>query len=134
MTAYKLLLATKVKRVYALVRAEPGKEQQRLEKAWEKHLPLFASTMKRDGRIIAVNGDITAGSSLGLNHYVLDLLRREVNIVLALAADINLTRPAVKLVATNIQAPLDLAELATSFDELERFVSGLSPPAQRALM
>lgn len=79
--------------------------------------------LRKDKRIIAVRGDITAGPTLGIDRATLDVLKRDVHIVLALAADINLTRPAIKLVATNIQAPLDLATLASTFAHLERFVS-----------
>ena len=77
---FQLLKDTKIKRVYALVRAEPGKEQERLEKCWATYAPLSAGSMKLDKRIVAVRGDITAGPLLGMEPEVVETLRQEVRL------------------------------------------------------
>jgi thioester reductase-like protein len=74
-----LLKKTRIKRIYALVRCEPGREQERLEKCWATHAPLSAGSMKLDKRIVAVRGDITAGPLLGMDPEIVEKLQREVS-------------------------------------------------------
>ena len=62
------------------MRAEPGKEQERLEKCWATYAPLSAGSMKLDERIAAVRGDITAGPLLGMEPEVVETLRQEVQL------------------------------------------------------
>lgn len=130
--AYKLLKDTKVKRIYALVRTEYGQcPQERLEKCWAQHIPLSAGQMKLDKRVIAVRGDITAGSLLGIDKDIVDVLRSSVEIVLHFSADINLKKSAKQLAETNVLGTLAVAELLTSFSKLERFVRVRRPGAER---
>lgn len=126
-TAYMLLKKTNVRRVYALVRAEPGRAQERLEECLRTYAPTVAEAMIRDGRIVAVRGDITAGPLLGMDEKTVEHLRAECHVVLNMSADINLTKRASVLARTNVLGALAIAELATSFRKLERFVGCALP-------
>ena len=81
----KLLRAAKVRRIYALVRADLGKEQERLEGCWSTFAPLSAAFMKAEKRVVAIRGDITAGPNLGMSDEMVEKLKREVSIVLNLS-------------------------------------------------
>lgn len=85
MLVNKLLRATKVRRIYALVRADPGKEQERLEGCWSTFAPLSAAFMKAEKRVFAIRGDITAGPNLGMSDEMVEKLKREVSIVMNLS-------------------------------------------------
>lgn len=119
---HKLLKDTKIKRIYALVRSEPGKEQERLHGCWDTYAPLSAAFMKAQKRVVAIRGDITAGPSLGMSEEQVEMLRRECTIVINLSAEINLAAKAKDLVNTNILGALAVAGLANTFPRLERFV------------
>ena len=54
----KLLRAAKVRRIYALVRADPGKEQERLEGCWSTFVPLSAAFMKAEKRVVAIDARV----------------------------------------------------------------------------
>lgn len=120
--AEKLLRCTRVKRIYGLVRAKPGQEQQRLHETWLECAPNVAQRMIADGRVVAVNGDIAAGPLLGMDEATAQRIRDEAHIVMSLAADISLGKKAKDLAATNIYGVLAVAELARSCSKLERFV------------
>lgn len=123
-SAWKLLKDTKVKRIFALTRVQDGQcPQERLEKCWAQHIPLSARSMKLDSRVVAIPGDITAGPLLGMDERTVDMLRETVDIVLHFSADINLKKTAKQLAETNVLGTLAVAELLTSFQRLERFVS-----------
>ena len=117
----KLLRVAKIRRAYALVRAAPGRGQARLEQCWRQHLPFSYEAMKSSGRIYALEGDVTA-PHFNLSVAQREMLKREVSIVIHMAADISLVKKYSQLVPTNIQAVLALADFAESFDHLDRFV------------
>ena len=121
--AHKMLQFSKVERIYGLVRAPPGEEQKRLHETWKTFVPLSAQRMIDDGRVIAINGDITGGPLLGMDEAVVQRLREEVHIVMSIGAEINLGKKAKDLAATNIFGGLAVAALAASCRKLERFVS-----------
>lgn len=129
----KLLKDTKVERIYALVRADPGKEQERLEGCWSTFAPLSAAWMKSQKRVVAIRGDITAGPRLGMSEDTIEMLRRECTIVINLSAEINLAAKAADLVYTNVLGALAVADLASTFPRLERFVSIPSSSPKRYL-
>jgi thioester reductase-like protein len=128
--AHKILTCTNVKRVYGLVRAPPGEEQKRLHETWRTFVPLSAQRMIDDGRVIAINGDITRGPLLGMDEAMAQRLREEAHIVMSIGAEINLGKKAKDLAATNIFGGLAVAALAASCPKLERFVSVLAPQGE----
>jgi fatty acyl-CoA reductase len=125
---HKLLRSTKIRRIYALVRTEPGSDpQERLEGIWSTFAPLSAAFMKAEKRVIAIRGDITAGPNLGMTDEMVEKLKRECSIVMNLSADINLAAKAAQLVHTNILGALAVADLASRMPQLKRFVGRSQP-------
>ena len=80
--------------------------------------------MKASGRVVALNGDITA-PQLGLSDDDLATLQGEVQLVIHMSADINLRKSVTQLAETNILGALAVAEVATHLPGLERYVRPL---------
>ncbi|KAF7590723.1 hypothetical protein BBP40_002514 [Aspergillus hancockii] len=72
-------------------------------------------------KIVFLVGDITR-SDFGLQQAEIDLLRREVTVIFHAAADIALNSDLIDAVERNCLPTLRLAQMATSFGKLLRFV------------
>ena len=117
----KLLRTTKVRRIYALVRAPAGHAQKRLENCWARHLPFACQAMKASRRVHALEGDV-AIPEFGFTSIEREMLRREASIVIHMAADISLVKTLSQLASVNVFGTLALASFAKTFDRLERYV------------
>jgi fatty acyl-CoA reductase len=118
----KLLRSTNVKCIYALVRAaDHTAAQSRLESCWDTHLNYCSNKMKASKRVIALPGDISK-PLMGLNPQDQLRVRQEVTTVIHLASDIGLLKTVSQLAKANLFGLLELAQFATSFRKLDRFV------------
>ncbi|BFZ64854.1 hypothetical protein YB2330_006007 [Saitoella coloradoensis] len=111
----KILHNTSVKRIYAVVRG--AGYQARLMALWEKHLP----DTPWDERIVAIEGDMSR-RGLGLGKSVVETLRKEVEIIVHMAADINLRSTIPTLFLTNVEGSLTLALVASTFPKLALYI------------
>ncbi|KAJ6573170.1 NAD-binding domain 4 protein [Mycena vulgaris] len=107
---YKLALTLETGAIYVLVRG-----------SWRRTMPLQIERILATGRVRFVVGDMTK-EELGIEKGMLAEMARRVTVVIHSAGNISLTDPLRESVQNNCLPVLQLAQLASSFKHLIRFV------------
>ena len=114
---YKLVLVLYVAEVFVLI---CGSEQQTIS-AWAELMPDHASSLLRTRKIRFIAGDMIQ-PNLGICRSDLEEISRVVTLVIHAAADISLKAPLREAILKNCLPPLELALLASKFQDLKCFV------------
>ncbi|KAI5779958.1 male sterility protein-domain-containing protein [Peziza echinospora] len=116
---YKLVTAASPAKLYLLIR---GKEE-RLWAQWRSVLPEAQyNVLRASACIVPISGDAAVPNTLGLSDNDLSALRENVTVIINLASNTRLTDTLASVKGTVIEPALCVAEVATTFSRLERFV------------
>ncbi|KAB8254490.1 male sterility protein-domain-containing protein [Aspergillus pseudonomiae] len=115
---YRLLTQTSVRHIYLLCRGDISKVQAK----WQESLVTeLVEEMQRTNRFTVMNGDILS-VNMGLSQKDLEILQKQVNIVIHCASSINLSKPLNGLSKVIVGASDMIANFALICKELDRFV------------
>jgi len=120
----KILRATDVKRIYVLVRWKKGKDiHERIAEIFTDSL--FEELLRQKSNaaqyITAISGDC-ALPNLGLSELDRDLLLENVDVVIHSAATVRFNEPISNALIVNVQATMDMIQLAQKMVKLKAFV------------
>ncbi|KAJ3494943.1 hypothetical protein NLG97_g3748 [Lecanicillium saksenae] len=99
---------------------------------WEQHIPEQIDEIFDSGKVNCIQGNMDH-EDFGLNPRDIELLRREVTVVVHAAANISLAQSLMESIESDTMPVLRLAKIAESFSNLDRFVHISSTFAQMHL-
>lgn len=114
---YKLVLVVQVSRVYVLIRGTPSQAIT----AWTKLMPEHVTGIIKTGKVHFVLCNLSQ-PNCGIGEHNLAVMSNVVTIVIHAAANINLKASLRDAVIDNCLPSLELARIATKFDQLISFV------------
>ncbi|KAJ7487823.1 male sterility protein-domain-containing protein [Mycena latifolia] len=114
---FKLALKVNTLKIYVLVRGSAAKAKAR----WAETMPAQLDPIVATKKVHFIIGDITM-KDCGIDPSVLTEMADQVTLIIHSAGSISLTDPLKKSITDNCIPALELAQLASTFKNLSRFV------------
>ncbi|KAJ7099959.1 male sterility protein-domain-containing protein [Mycena belliarum] len=114
---YKLALKVDARKIFILVRGSAAQAMA----SWAKTIPGQIASILATKKVHLMVGDITK-RNCGIDPAILAEMGEQVTLVIHCAANTNLMAPIHQTIADNCIPTLQLAELASTFKNLSRFV------------